>query len=92
MNALARHVMNKADQMSRNKSITATELETYLAGSPFHDFAAWMMLPQDGSKVLKHFNTYDKLGNNDGGLGMFELTKALWDYVEVRPRPGWLQP
>ena len=44
-----------------------------------------MMMPQDGSKVLRHFNTYDKLGNNDGSLGIFELTTALWDYVEAPP-------
>ena len=42
-----------------------------------------MMMPQDGSKVLKHFNAYDKLGNHDGSLGLHELATALWDYVEV---------
>jgi len=89
--------MRTADSFQRNGSLSASELETFLKGSPYACFAAWMLtdpsegmrdnFSRGGAKRLP-FNEFDRDGS--GAIQLPELRRAVavWLAYEAEGEVG----
>lgn len=73
----ALHLMKCADSHSRNGSLTVTEMQTFLRGTPHEDFMLWVT-------KTKQWLAFDR--NRSGTMELEELRTALHGFYAAKAR------